>query len=189
MHSLAMTIGNKALALKEFKIDYNGPKYVHIVARASGLISWILTVMGIDITTVFDVYSDRIEFQQGSLSGQIQTVLPMRSISIASTGYTKPILLFVLAFLFFIIGIVATIACLANGVAPIGGIVPWLIALVCIIFYFLNKSLLISVVSNSSWPASICFKRSIIEGVKIEQEQAQEAINIINQLLMQQTSK
>lgn len=184
-----MTVGNRALALKEFRIDYNGPKYVHIVARASGLISWLLTLMGIDITTVFDVYADRIEFQQGSLSGRIQTVLPMRSISIASTGYTKPILLFVIAFLFFVIGIVAAIPCLANGFASAGFILPWIIAFVCIIFYFLNKSLLISVVSNSSWPASICFKRSIIEGVKIEEEKAQEVINIINQLLMQQTSK
>ena len=189
MHSLAMSVGNRALVLKEFKIDYNGPKYVHIVARASGLISWMLTLMGVDVTTIFDVYADKIEFQQGSLSGQIQTVLPMRSISIASTGYTKPIILFVLAFLFFIIGIVATIACLANGVAPVGFILPWFIALVCVIFYFLNKSLLISVVSNSSWPATICFKRSVIEGVKIDQAQAQEAINIINQLLMQQASK
>ena len=62
-------------------------------------------------------------------------------------------------------------------------------AIICFILYKLNKALLISVVSNSSWPASICFKRSVIEGVKIDFEQSQEVINIINKLTMEQASK
>lgn len=176
MHSLAMTVGRTALVLKEFKINYDGPEYVHIVARKAGLIAWLLTLCGIDVTTIFNVYRDRIEFKEGSLSGTLQTVMPLRSISIASTGYTKPILLLALA-IFFVIA------------APFTLGLTLILAILCVIFYFLHKSLLITVVSNSSWPAAICFKRSVIEGVKIEYTHAQEVINIVNQLLMQQNIK
>ena len=64
-----------------------------------------------------------------------------------------------------------------------------ILAALCILFYFLNKSMLISVVSNSGWSAGVCFKRSVIEGVKVEYAQAQEVIDIVNQLTMAQASK
>lgn len=176
MHSLAMVLGRRALVLKEFKINPEGEEYVHIVARKAGLISWLLTMIGVDATTIFRVYANRIEFQEGSLSGQIQTVLPLRSVSIATCGYMKPILLLVFTIIFIFAAI------------PTFGI-TLIFAVLCLIFYFLNKNLLISVVSNSSWPVMICFKRSVIEGVKVEYEQAQQAIQIINQLLMREASK
>lgn len=176
MHGMAMRLGSKALVLKEFTINLNGPEYVHIVARKSGLISWLLTLMQIDTTTTFRVFADRIEFAEGSLSGQICTTMPLRSISITTCGYTKPILLIVWAIIFFLLAI------------PSFG-VTLIFSILCFIFYFLNKSLLISVVSNSSWPAGLCFKRSVIEGVKVEYQQAEEVIRIINELTMAQASK
>ena len=176
MHGMAMALGRNALVLKEFKINLEGPEYIHIVARKSGLISFFLTMVGIDATTAFRVYADRIEFVEGSLSGQISTTMPLRSISITTCGYTKPIALIVLCIIFSL----AAIPTLGISLIP---------AIICFIFYFLNKSLLISVVSNSSWPAGLCFKRSVIEGVKVEYEQALEVIRIINELTMAQASK
>ena len=176
MHGLAMTLGRSALVLKEFKINYEGPEFIHIVARKSGLISFFLTLLGIDATTSFRVFADRIEVSEGSLSGQINTTMPLRSISITTCGYTKPIALIVLGVIF----VLAALPTLGISLIP---------AIICFIYYFLNKSLLISVVSNSSWPAGLCFKRSVIEGVKVEFEQAQEVIRIINELTMSQASK
>ena len=187
MHTTAMLAGSRALVLKEFQINYDGPLYVHIVARRSGLTAFLLTLLGIDITTTFDVHADRIEFLQGSLSGRIQTLLPMSSLSVATTGYTKPILLLLGAFLDLIIGIVLLCNDL-GGVKAFGGLLL-IGCLICIIKFFLNKSLLISVVSNSGWGANICFKRSVIEGVKVDQAQAQEVIRIITRLLMAQTAR
>ncbi len=68
MHSLAVTLGRQALVLKQFTINPEGEKYVHIVARKAGLFSWLLTLLGVDATTDFRVYSNRIYFQKGSLS-------------------------------------------------------------------------------------------------------------------------
>ena len=176
MHSLAMAAGNNALVLKEFTINQSGPEYVHIVARKAGFLSWLLALVGIDATTVFRVYADRIEFQEGSLSGQVCTTMPLRSISITTCGYTKPFVLIIL-----------TIVCVVAAIFTFG--LSLILAIIFFILYKLNKALMISVVSNSSWSASICFKRSVIEGVKIEYEQAQEVITLVNKLTMEQASK
>ena len=168
MHSLAVTLGRQALVLKQFTINPEGEKYVHIVARKAGLFSWLLTLLGVDATTDFRVYSNRIE--------RIQTVLPLKSISIASCGFMKPILFLALA-----------IICIPLAVVTMG--LSLILTVLFLICYYLNKNLLISVVSNSSYPIVICFKRSVIEGVKVEYDQAQQVIQIINNLLMQQASK
>ena len=176
MHSLALSAGSSALVLKEFSINNDGPEYVHIVARKAGLISFFLTLVGIDATTTFRVYNERIEFEEGTLSGKLCTTIPLSSISITSCGYTKPFALLVLM----VLSIVAAFFTLGLTL---------ILALIFFIFYKLNKAMLISVVTNSSWPANICFKRSVIEGIKVDYEQAQEVIRIINQLTLKQTSK
>ncbi len=175
-HSLAMSLGQSALVLKEFKINPNGPEYVHIVARKAGLISWLLTMLGVDATTVFRVFVDHIEFQEGSLSGRVNTVMPLSSISIATCGFMKPFVLLVMA------GLGVLLALPTFGITLI-------FSAFCILFYFLRKNLMISVISNSGWPAMICFKRSVIEGVSVNYEQAEQVISIIQQLLMIEASK
>ncbi len=176
MLSLARTIGNNALVLKEFSINREGPEYVHIVARKSGLISWILTTMGIDSTTTFRVFADRIIFEEGSLSGNLSTTMPLRSISIATCGYTKP-------FIYILLTIIMTLATFL--------IFPLFILLagLFLFLYFHNKALVVAVVTNSGWPASVCFKSSIIEGVEIKYEQAKDAVNIINELILLQANR
>lgn len=185
MHSLAMVLGQAALVLKEFQVSGEGPEYVHIKARKAGLFAWILTALGVDVTTDFRVYADRIEFQEASLSGRIQTVMPLSAISIAMTGYTKPFGW--LASAIIILGFLLYLSIGINSIIP--GIIGIILFLALILLYFIRKTLMINVVSNSSWPILICFKRSIIEGVNIDYEQAQIVIDIINQLLMQQTRK
>lgn len=88
----------------------------------------------------------------------------------------KPILFLALA-----------IICIPLAVVTMG--LSLILTVLFLICYYLNKNLLISVVSNSSYPIVICFKRSVIEGVKVEYDQAQQVIQIINNLLMQQASK
>ena len=161
MHSFALSLGERALVLKEFSIDENATTgaQVRIVARKEGLIAWLLTLMGIDVTTIFEVYSNRIEFSRGSLSGKLCNVIPLSALSVGTTGYTKPIIFLVLAAIAFFIS------------------------------YFLKKSLLISAISHSSFIAGFAFKRSIIEGVKVDYEQALQVISIINRNIIQQSAK
>ncbi len=186
MHSLAMSLGEQALVLKEFTINENATTeaQVHIVARKAGIAAWFLTLMGIDVTTIFDVYSNRIEFSSGSLSGKLCNVIPLSALSVGRTGYTKPILLLVLAALCFIAGIF-----LGINRGPEGFVAGALFALLFFVCYFLKKTLLIAVVSHSSFVAGFAFKRSVIEGVKVDYEQAMQVISIINRNIIQQNAK
>ena len=80
MHNLARVLGRSALVVKEVNVDESADMQVRIVARKAGVISWILSLLGIDSTFTLWVYRDRIESMEGSLSGRIKTVVPMVSL-------------------------------------------------------------------------------------------------------------
>lgn len=187
MHSMAMSLGEKALVLKEFSIneDAKNEAQVRIVARKQGFIAWLLTLMGVDVTTTFEVYSNRIEFSRGSISGKLCNVMPLSALSVGRTGYTKPVMFVALAVLAFAGGIF--VAAMQNEIT--GFLIGVAIALVFLFGYFFNKSLVISAVSHSGFVAGFAFKRSVIEGVKVDYEQAVQVISIINRNIVQQSSK
>ena len=97
MHSFAMLAGKAALVIREAEVNENGPLYVKIKGRKSGLIALLLTLIGVDTTTTFEVYENRIEFTEGSLSGRIKEMIPLSSVSNLGTGYMKPVIWMVLA--------------------------------------------------------------------------------------------
>ena len=168
MNSLASAAAKTALVVKELKINEEGPHYVHIVARKAGVFAFLLSFFGIDSTTVFDVYADRIEFIEGSLSGRINTVMPLSATSVATSGFVKP-------FIWLLFGIVLLVTCFGT---PIG--------ILLLIAYYLSKSLVVSVCSNGGQALTICLKRSVIEGVEINEKTAFKIVDIIkNQALLQ----
>ena len=102
MHSLANLIGTQALALQEKEINPEGPCYVRLVGRKSGLIDWLLTICGVNTTTTLEIYADRIEYSYGSLSGKILEVIPLSKVSNLLCGRFKPFILLVLAAIMFL---------------------------------------------------------------------------------------
>lgn len=167
MSSLAAAAAKSALVVKELEINEEGPRYVHIVARQAGGLAFVLSLLGIDSTTVFDVYEDRLEFIEGSLSGRLTTCMPLSSVSIATSGFVKPFILLVL------------------GLA----LLPVCVGIFFIISYYLSKSLVVSVDSNGSSSITICLKRSVIEGVEINEETAFKIVDRIKELTLKQTGK
>lgn len=171
MTKLASAAARSALVVKEIRINEEGPQYVHIVARKAGFVSFLLSFFGIDSTTVFDVYSDRLEFIEGSLSGRINSCLPLSSVSIATSGFVKP-------FLWLLAGIILCCTCFGA-----------IIGVFLIIGYYLSKCLVVSVTSNGGEAVTICLKRSIIEGQAVDEEMAFKIVQIIKELTLQQTAK
>ena len=191
MHLLATLLGKRALVLKEFKISLDGPLYVHIIARRAGIIAWILSLLGVDSTTQFDVYREKIDYQESSLSGKLKTSIPMKSISIVNTGYLKPILCWVFSMIAFFVSVFCFVATLANNdgrAFAVIGAIAFIIAIGFIVRYYLNKNVVLSVISHSGFSAGICFKRSIIEGVKVDEEQAQTVMEAIDYLIQHQSA-
>ncbi len=176
MHTLANYFGGSALVVKEYSIHEEGPVYVHLSARRAGLVSWLLTLMGIDDRTTLDVYSDHVKFTTSSLSGTIVETIPLSAISVSGYGYLKPVLWLFFALLF----LLATPVTLGLALIP---------SLLCLLFYFLRKNIFIELISHSGVAAFICVKRSVIEGVNIDQNQAYRIISIIEQLITYQTRR
>lgn len=184
MASLASALGRSAMVVKEVSIKDEGELRVHIVARKAGLASFILSALGIDSTTTFDLFTDRLMFSEGSMFGQMKTCMPLSALSVATGGFFKPIMHLIIGVALVIVGLGS---CLANS--GVLGVLFMLVGAALIVWYFLSKSLLISVISNSGWEAGICFKRSVIEGVNVDYLTALKVIDVMNELVMQQTSK
>ena len=102
MLTAAGSLGRSALVVKEFTVNQEGPHYVHIVARRGGIINWLLTLCGINTTTILDIYEDRVLFEHGSLSGKLKSCMPLSAMSVASGGFFKPVIYLFWAFVFFI---------------------------------------------------------------------------------------
>lgn len=160
-----------ALVIKKWQAgqvpDAQG-NYVHLVGREAGLLAWFLSIIHLDPTMELEVKKDLIVFQTSSLAGREKHVIPMRSISSAYYGFQKPwkisLLLGIALMPVFFIGII---------VGPL--------------YYFLNKTLAVGVVEISGSTRNFAFKRSIIEGQSLGEEDAYRVIEIIRFLVEQKT--
>lgn len=162
-----------ALVLKKWSAsrtpDAKG-NYVHLVGREAGLFAWLLSLVGVDPTTEVEIRENIILFTEGSLSGREHRVIPINSVCSAYYGYHKPwkeaLVFGILLLPVFFLGLL---------VGPL--------------YYFLNKKLTVGIVENSSWIGGFSFKRSVIEGVQIDEAKSYEVIQIIRELLEKNSLK
>lgn len=143
--------------------------YVKIEGRAGGLLSWLLSLVNISPTVSLVVNSDKIVFEEGSLSGSLRYQTPLENTCATFYGYTKPwkeavalgiVLGLITLFLFAIPGIIAGIA-----------------------YYFLNKTLTVGYSDMGGLRNAIQFKRSLIEGQDIDEAEAAKVCAIIQNLV------
>ncbi|MBQ9789681.1 MAG: hypothetical protein IJW31_08825 [Lentisphaeria bacterium] len=170
MHFLANLLGNNALALKEKVINPDGPLFIRLVGRKSGLVDWFLNLIGINTTTTLEVYEDRIEYSYGSLSGNVLELIPLSKVSNCVCGRFKPVILLFIALLCFFFAFVT------FGLTLI-------ITIICVIYYFLKKTTVITIIPNSASAAGVAFKRSIIENQSISDEEAKQIITLVASLV------
>lgn len=174
-----------ALVIKSWSIKSNpspGEPYVKVVARESGFWSFVFSLLGIDATTTLQVSSTRIEFERGSLSGFVRRLTLFGHISSTFYGRHKP---WKTALAFF--GICTSIgSAIHNGW---GFLLFFLVGLLGGgLYYFLNRELMIGFVEDSGTTAVITFKRSVIEGQEIDEDQLQKLIAVIENLIKKQTA-
>ena len=189
------------MVLKEFKVNPAEEEKVCIVARKAGFFAWLFSLFGIDPTVTFKVFKDHLKFRTGSLNGQIDTILPHSSVSIAQCGYTRPFMMLVMAMLFFFIGILALLYALylslmskydyyTQCILPVGVfVIMMFLGLIFSVIYESNKALAVTIVSHSGWSMAVCFKPSVIGGVSVDYEQVRKVIYIINDCILEQNAK
>ena len=177
-----------ALVIKSWRAETKpideANNFVSIVGRESGLIAWILSKVGVDPTTRITVGTERLEFGAASLAGTEQRIIPLESISSSYYGYHKPWKAAVSIFFMFLIFAMSSARAGSGFTSLIIFLVTVLIGGgIAALVYFLNRTLTLGFVENSGVVSGIRFKRSIIENVDINQEQAKMVCLLVQRLI------
>jgi len=158
-----------ALVLKKWTINENSiedDNLIQISGRESGIISFLLSLIGVDPTTTFVLSKNKIIFARGSWEGYKKIVVPTHNISSCYFGYTKPwklaIAIGFITMPFLFLGLI---------LGPL--------------YYFLNKQLEIGLVDNSGSTYPIAFKRSVIENIKIDEKEGSRILTLIEKTILE----
>ncbi|QTN29422.1 hypothetical protein HZ993_06265 [Rhodoferax sp. AJA081-3] len=181
-----------ALVIKSWKADSKPidekNNYVSITGRESGLVAWILSLMGVDPVTTIRVGMDRVEFSSSSLAGTQSRLIPLQSVCSTYYGYHKPwkAAVGIVAFFLFIgtsfASDAARTGAVGNGASIFlgAGAVGFVFALG---YYFLNRTLTLGFVEGSGHVSGIKFKRSVIENIDVNEAQAKAVCTMVQRLI------
>ncbi len=168
-----------ALVVKSWKVTSHpapGEPNVAIVARDSGLMSFLLSIVGIDATATLQISSRHVFYEEGSLSGFERRFVPLEHVAHTSYGRVKP---------WKQTGIFIALSIGLGGlVAGVFGMLVLLVGVgLSLLYYFLNRTLRIGVRDVSGYQIELPFGRSVIEGQEIDEKAAENVMRIIEHLI------
>jgi len=181
-----------ALVIKAWRADSKPidqhQNFVRITGREGGLIAWLLSLMRIDPVTTIKVGLDRIEFTSASLAGIESRLIPLQSICSSYYGYHKPWKQALSMWVAFVLVGTSMASAIAEGNGQSAGLMPLLASaatglVAALLYYFLNRTLTLGFVEASGVISGIRFKRSVIENLDINQEQAKRVCVIVQRLI------
>jgi len=177
-----------ALVLREFQVNDHATEgaVITIRGRVSGLVAWLLTLVGVDTETTLTVTTDRVSLQRASLSGRHVVQIPLANVASTQSAYYQPVWALLMAAWFAFTGLV--LAALDNGFeagAKEKDIFSGLImAGIFVVIFRLGRKIGISVESGGGTHYGIAFKPSVIEGVSVDLDAALRVAAILNTYVM-----
>ena len=152
-----------SLVIKKWKVTHTptaNESLVSIQGRQSGVIGFLLSLIGMDPTVKFDMDHMKVSYTASSWGGTKRVVVPMTKVATGYFGYTRPW------------KEALVLGCVLLPVFGIGLIAGPL-------YYFLNKRLEFGVraVSGESFP--FAFQRSVIEGQNIDEQAGNHILEMI----------
>jgi len=157
----------------------SGETLVEIKGRQDGLISWLLSLLGIEPTISLRVTRKNIEFSQGSLAGFTRRIVPVANVCSTLYGFTKP---WQTAAVIAVLGVMIGSG-VASQSAALGALLMLIGVVIAGVYYFLNKVLTLGFVETSGVLNAIQFKRSVIENKKLDESDAAQVIALIQSLV------
>jgi hypothetical protein len=173
-----------ALVIKSWRADATSSdsegNFVVIECRQEGLLAYVLTMLGISPISTIKVGSERVEFTTGSLEGFTRRMIPLGGICSTYYGYIRPLRAAILLAIVLLFSIVP----LGFAAHPIVGVVALGMAVAGpVLYYLLNKKLALGFVENSGVISGVQFKRSLIEGQKIEEDDARRVCQLVQMVI------
>jgi len=166
---------------------------IRIVGRQSGLMPWILTKFGIDPTFYFTVSNSKLEFVSSSIfRGREHRLIPLQNVSSTYYRYKLPFFECIIAFcsswvlmaLFFSISslfesLITRFIIFSIGVLFCSALAVFVVKLV--IRY--HRILTIAVAEISGIVSGFSIKKSVIEGIDIDDKKAKTVCDLIESLM------
>ena len=171
--------------------------FIEITGRREGIIPFFLGLFGLSATLSLRVTADRLVFHESSLAGDNTFTTPLSKVTSTIYGWHRPfnqcvgivmtaaIVGFVLPTAFQVIGDRPGAAASTASIFFGGAVGLFLGGIVAAIYYALNRVLTTGIVTDASDHFWIRFKRSVIEGKKLDQSDAEYVAELIDYLVHQ----
>ncbi len=164
---------------------------IELTGRQQGIISFLLTLVGVSPITDFTLTPDELCCNSTSLFGRQNQSVPLRAISSVAAGVRKPISYLFVAFAFLIVGVFGGLGVLWNE-----GLYRFLLTLlVCgslaalfLWLYAINKRFFVSIYTQGGPPILLSLKPNVIEGVPLDLERALGVVKIIRDRVLASTN-
>ena len=157
-------------------------EFLAIRGRAAGLFSWIMSLLGVERGVRMVATAQHIRFQEGDLGGSSTRIIHLDKICSTYYGYKKP---WAEAFAFIVV-LAGPLSGLGMGImeSVIGGVFGVIAAIViAAVYYALNKRMSIGLVEMSGVVNQIVFKRSVLEGINLDENSSAQASDVIQWLM------
>ena len=162
-----------SMALKKFSLNEGADEFLRIEGRRPGLISWVLSLMGISPVRTLVCNGQAIKFETvAERFGKKTQTIPRNAITEVQSGIDKPFLNLIFAGISVLVGIIfaLTIARYSGSTAALTFFVGLVVGGIFVAFYFLKRTVEFSILIGSR-KMTIRVKRSIIEGQSVSPEQ------------------
>jgi hypothetical protein len=175
-----MNIGGAPLVLRRFQIDETGTSgaNVWIEARQPGLVSFLLTVVGLDPNSSLRVTRGSISFQNSSVFGMNQVSTPLTNVGAFVGGYKKPFWALVFSLMMFLFGLIFG---LEFGATVFSFFI--FLTLVGLVYYYLQKTMFMGFETSGGGTYGFAFKASVLEGVGVDIKRVESTIAYVNSLI------
>ena len=174
------------LVLKEFRIDENAETFINIKGREEGILSWLLSMIGLD--PIVEMQCNRMGILYRSSSarkGQLNITIPNSAVTGVVAGYNKPFFLLVFAAIFIIGGFFFGGFSYGRG-SGMFRILGLIIGIALIVTYMLKKNLIFGVYNGGDkLVAHLIVKRSVIEGIAVDFDKFEKAAALLNKVILE----
>ena len=166
---------------------------IRIVGRQSGLVPWILTKFGIDPTFYFTVSNSKLEFVSSSIfRGREHRLIPLHNVSSTYYRYKLPFFECIIAFCssFVLMALFFSISSLFESlitrfiIVSIGALFCSALAVFVVkLVIRYHRILTIAVAEISGIVSGFSIKKSVIEGIDIDDKKAKIVCDLIESLM------
>lgn len=163
---------------------------IELAGRQQGVISFLLTLVGVSPITELRVTAEEICCNSTSLFGRQNQAVPLRAVTSVAAGTRKPVGYLFVSFLFAFIGVFGGL-----GVLWQDGLGRFLAALLMcgalaalfIWLYAINKRFFFSIYTQGGPPILLSLKPNVIEGVPLDLDRSLQVVKIIRDLIVTST--